>query len=156
MARDNQKHVNLYLPIDLYNRVVETELPMTTAIISGLEKLLDTQVDTNLLHEEYKPNSELVTSLQARIDTLEEQLKIKDSQINIIDSRMEDRIRSLEEQLRIKDSQLENKDSQLENKDSQLEKQAVHIQSLIQENSKLNTKLLPEVTKVKRPWWRFW
>lgn len=29
------------------------------------------------------------------------------------------------------------------------QKQAVHIQSLIQENSKLNTKLLPEVTEKK-------
>ncbi|HEY3362143.1 MAG TPA: hypothetical protein VGK06_10080 [Methanosarcina sp.] len=34
-------------------------------------------------------------------------------------------------------------------------KQAVHIQSLIQENSKLNTKLLPEVTE-KKAWWMFW
>jgi hypothetical protein len=34
--------------------------------------------------------------------------------------------------------------SQVTTKDSQLEKQAFHIQSLIQENSKLNIKLLPE------------
>lgn len=43
---------------------------------------------------------------------------------------------------------------QISAKDSQLEKQAVHIQSLIQENSKLNVKLLPENTK--KAWWKFW
>jgi len=31
----------------------------------------------------------------------------------------------------------------------------VHIQSLIPENSKLNTKLLPKVIE-KKPWWMFW
>jgi hypothetical protein len=43
-------------------------------------------------------------------------------------------------------------------KDSLIEKQAFHIQSLIQENSKLNVKLLPEAQEAKKdkPWWRFW
>jgi len=35
------------------------------------------------------------------------------------------------------------------------QKQAVHIKSLIQENSKLNTKLLEEVLE-KKTWCRFW
>jgi len=35
-------------------------------------------------------------------------------------------------------------------------KQAVYIQSLIQENSKLNMKLLPEITESKKSWWKFW
>jgi uncharacterized coiled-coil protein SlyX len=46
--------------------------------------------------------------------------------------------------------------SQVTTKDSQLEKQAFHIQSLIQENSKLNIKLLPENAEKSKPWWRFW
>ena len=37
-----------------------------------------------------------------------------------------------------------------------MHKQAVHIQSLIQENSRLNTKLLPEEIETKSPEWRFW
>lgn len=42
-------------------------------------------------------------------------------------------------------------------KNTQIEKQAYHIQSLIQENSRLNIKLLPENTVKKvKPWWRFW
>jgi TolA-binding protein len=43
-------------------------------------------------------------------------------------------------------------------KNTQLEKQAFHIQSLIQENSRLNIKLLPEAQEAKKvkPWWQFW
>lgn len=46
--------------------------------------------------------------------------------------------------------------AQLETKDSQIEKISFHIQSLISENSKLNLKLLPEKTKVRRKWFEFW
>lgn len=35
------------------------------------------------------------------------------------------------------------------------QKQAVHVQSLIQENSKMNMKLLPEITE-KKSWWKLW
>ncbi|MCO5382650.1 MAG: hypothetical protein NHB15_11590 [Methanosarcina barkeri] len=51
--------------------------------------------------------------------------------------------------------QLGKKDDQISQLNEVTQKQAVHIQSLIQENSKLNTKLLPEITE-KKPWWRFW
>jgi hypothetical protein len=51
--------------------------------------------------------------------------------------------------------QLSRKDEQISQLNEVTQKQAVHIQSLIQENSKLNTKLLPEVSESK-PWWKFW
>ncbi len=35
-----------------------------------------------------------------------------------------------------------------------MNKQAVHIQTLIRENSRLNLALLPENTESK-PWWKF-
>lgn len=41
-------------------------------------------------------------------------------------------------------------------KNTQIEKQAYHIQSLIQENSRLNVKLLPETSGEKKKWWKFW
>jgi len=46
--------------------------------------------------------------------------------------------------------------SQLSKKDEQIEKQSYHIQTLIQENGKLNIKLLPEKTEYHKPWWKFW
>lgn len=50
------------------------------------------------------------------------------------------------------------KDNQISIKDQQLDKQAFSLQSVIQENSRLNLKLLPESSetkKVKR-WYEFW
>ena len=88
MARENQKHLNLYIPNDLYTRVAQTGLTITTAVILGLEKLLDNSEDVNQ-PEENKPNSELVTSQQARIESLEEQLKVKDTQIEKLTDTMQ-------------------------------------------------------------------
>jgi len=60
-----------------------------------------------------------------------------------------------EKNLRIVDlqKQVGVKDEQIEKLNEAVEKQAVHIQSLIQENSRLNIKILPETTK--KPWWKF-
>jgi hypothetical protein len=52
-------------------------------------------------------------------------------------------------------TQLETKDEQITSLNEVTQKQAVHIQSLIHETSKLNMKLLPETTENK-PWWKFW
>jgi hypothetical protein len=81
MPRENQKHLNLYIPNDLYTRVSQTGLSITSAVILGLEKLIESHVDTNTSTEENKPNSELVASLHERIDSLEKQLNTKDGQI---------------------------------------------------------------------------
>lgn len=52
--------------------------------------------------------------------------------------------------------QLSRKDDQIRQLNEITQKQAVHIPSLIQENSKLNLKLLPETTENNKPWWKFW
>lgn len=49
------------------------------------------------------------------------------------------------------------KDNQISIKDQQLDKQAFSLQSVIQENSRLNLKLLPESTEPKqKKWFEFW
>jgi hypothetical protein len=50
------------------------------------------------------------------------------------------------------------KDNQISIKDQQLDKQAFSLQSVIQENSRLNIKLLPESpeTKKAKKWYEFW
>jgi len=62
----------------------------------------------------------------------------------------------LKGQITIKDNQITAKDNQIAIKDQQLDKQAFSLQSVIQENGRLNLKLLPESTGVKKPLWRFW
>ena len=63
----------------------------------------------------------------------------------------------LKGQITVKDNQIAAKDQQLAIKDQQLDKQAFSLQSVIQENSRLNVKLLPEApAEKKKPWYKFW
>jgi hypothetical protein len=48
------------------------------------------------------------------------------------------------------------KDNQIAIKDQQIDKQAFSLQSVIQENSRLNIKLLPDNAEKSKPWWKFW
>ncbi|MFZ2500146.1 hypothetical protein [Methanosarcina sp.] len=66
------------------------------------------------------------------------------------------RIEDLKTQIQALYDQLHVKDDQIEKLNENMHKQAVHIQTLIQENSRLNIKLLPESIEDKKPWWKFW
>jgi uncharacterized phage-associated protein len=66
------------------------------------------------------------------------------------------RIEDLKTQIKALYEQLHTKDNQISQLNEVTQKQAVHIQSLIQENSKLNMKLLPEITENNKPWWKIW
>ena len=96
-----------------------------------------------------EPNNKEMLQLQLRIQELQNQLNAKDES-------QKDRITDLKNQIQILQDQLHTKDEQIKDQNENMHKQAVHIQSLIQENSKLNTKLLPENTEYKKPWRRFW
>ena len=65
------------------------------------------------------------------------------------------RIEDLKVQIQTLYDQLHTKDEQIKDQNENMHKQAVHIQTLIQENSRLNVKLLPETTESKKAWWRF-
>lgn len=73
----------------------------------------------------------------------------------IVSQALRERIEDLRKQIDLMSDQLGKKDDQISQLNEATQKQAVHIQSLIQENSKLNTKYLPEVTE-KKPWWKIW
>lgn len=82
---------------------------------------------------------------------------IKPSENDVLVSRgLRDRIEDLRKQIDLMSDQLGKKDEQISQLNEVTQKQAVHIQSLIQENSKLNMKLLPENTENNKPWWKFW
>jgi chromosome segregation ATPase len=61
-------------------------------------------------------------------------------------------------QLDAANTQIEFLKEQIGVKDSLIEKQTFNIQSLIQENSRLNVRLLPEAHAAdkKKPFWKFW
>ena len=118
-------------------------------------KIKDLQARNEILVKELEklknkePNNKEMLQLQLRIQELQNQLNAKDES-------QKDRITDLKNQIQILQDQLQTKDEQIKDQNENMHKQAVHIQSLIQETSKLNTKLLPENTENKKPWWRFW
>lgn len=74
----------------------------------------------------------------------------------LVSQALRERIGDLRKQIDLISDQLGKKDDQITQLNEVTQKQAVHIQSLIQENSKLNMKLLPENTENNKRWWKFW
>lgn len=83
--RDNQKRLNVYIPLELYAQVEESEYTTTEAVILGLQRLFSKDQDIHQ-DETEKLNYELVMSL---IEDLKEQLRVKDSQIENKDRLLE-------------------------------------------------------------------
>lgn len=135
---EEKKRVTVAIPLQLHNELIDRGFGVTEGIIKGLELLLEPRKETDQTTQDNTAssfNQELLSSLQARITGLEEQIKVKDSQLESKDAQMDSRVSSLEEQLRVKDSQLE--------------KQAFHIQTML-------TQKAIEAPGAKKPWWRFW
>lgn len=149
---ESKKQVNAFIPIDLYEKLTQSGESQTVIITKGLE--LYFQAEKNAFNEQV---------LKAQLD--EKDRKIND--LVVFNENLRKLLQDNEEQhqARIDDmrSQFQASYSQLQTKDIQIEKltetvqaQEVNIQTLIQENSRLNIKLLPENTETKKPWWRFW
>jgi ATP-dependent RNA circularization protein (DNA/RNA ligase family) len=131
----------------------------TEAIIKGFERLVENEHNTNTRENAQELNSGLVASLQERIESLEEQMKVKDGsyheriedlkeQLKIKDSQQDARINDLLDQLKVKDQQLEKKDTHIENLTNTMQSQAINIHDII------NQKAI-EAPGAKK-WWKFW
>jgi DNA repair ATPase RecN len=136
---DDKIRVNGRVPRELYADISTYYANITTAINDALELLR--QEKTGQLHKDCSRNMQNdASSIQAQLDAAHMQLE------------------AFHMQLDAANTQVEFLKAQIGVKDSLIEKQSYHIQSLIQENSRLNVKLLPgaqEAKKVK-PWWQFW
>jgi len=140
---EEKKRINAFVPADLYEQVMSKGYTtITEAIIKGFERLLDNEQGTNTKDNVQKLNNGLVVSLQERIESLEEQLRVKDGNY-------QERIQDLKEQLKVKDQQLEKKDTQIENLTNTMQSQAINIHDI------LNQKTI-EAPGQKKPWYKFW
>lgn len=83
--REGQKRLNVFIPLELYAQVEESEYSTTEAVILGLERLF-AKDQGNIKEESDKLKNELVISL---IEDLKEQLRVKDSQIESKDRLLE-------------------------------------------------------------------
>ena len=182
----NKKRINVYIPNEMYVKIDESEYSLTDAIIKGLDLLFRSYKEDNNYEdnqdilqlqtrikdlqnvnetlikelEELKnkePENNNVLQLQeSKVKELQDQLKVKDDQIKVNDGFQKNIIEDLRNHIYLLDNQLRTKDDQIEKLNENMHKTAVHIQSLIQENSRLNTKLLSENTEKKKPFWKFW
>ncbi len=137
---------------DLDTRIHRFYNNMAPAIIEGLELLAATKEGAlspnGTTEDTIKDTEDKLVQLGDKVGELERQLGDKDKIIG-----------DKEKQLGDKDKEIEFLRSQITIKDQQLDKQAFSLQAVIQENSRLNLKLLPESTEVreiKKPWWKFW
>jgi hypothetical protein len=125
---DDKIRVSARIPKDLYDSVLK--------------------IDDNFTHA-------LITALTAFIEPKEKECQTDyDKNKTDYDKEKFDLIKG---QLDIMTAQVELLKGQITIKDQQLDKQAFSLQSVIQENSRLNLKLLPESTEPKKkPFWKFW
>jgi hypothetical protein len=145
--KEDRIRVNARIPKSLYDWVCSVYDNLSQAVNEGLETLKESKAadchteshktqqndiqDQNDIHAHTTISADVIPEQKARIEDMKSQ------------------VQELYEQLHTKDEQIEKLNENMH-------KQAVHIQSLIQENSRLNTKLLPEETGKKNPWWKFW
>lgn len=126
---------------ELYEKLVQSGESQTTVITKGIELYFGVSKSD--------PQPGLVQQLQLS-QLSEELLKLGDARI----SDLKQHIQDLNDQLHTEDMDNEKLNGTIAGLNINIENQAYHIQSLISENSKLNMKLLPEITESKRPWWK--
>jgi DNA repair ATPase RecN len=154
--RSDYKKIQVWVPLKIWNKVISMGYSSPTETVLKALQLLTTESQETPMSQDIGDLKARVEEKDVRIRELQEQMKVNDMhQQNRIDD-LKTQIQAFHDQLQVKDEQLHTKDEQIKDQNENMHKQAVHIQSLIQENSRLNTKLLPEETEKKNPWWRFW
>jgi hypothetical protein len=153
--RSNYKKIQVWVPLPLWKELESLGYSSPTdTVLKGLNLLtLNSQNTPMSLDGELRMR---VEEKDTRIKELQDQLKVKDDQIKVNDGHQKNRIEDLKNHIYLLDNQLRTKDDQIEKLNENMHKTAVHIQSLIQENSRLNTKLLQEP---KKSFWqslKFW
>ena len=135
-----KKQITARIPVELHDKCNALYDNMTDAIIAALEMLCNAERNANEsnCNANCNANEPVCNANESINGELHVRIEEKDILIN---------------ELRSQNSILA---GQLQTKDTQIEKQSYHIQSLIQENSRLNIKLLPESTEHKKAWYKFW
>jgi septal ring factor EnvC (AmiA/AmiB activator) len=154
--RSDYKKIQVWVPLKIWNKLISMGYSSPTeTVLKGLQ-LLTIESQNTPMSLNIGDLKARVEEKDARIRELQEQMKVNDiHQQNRIND-LKAQIQTFHDQLKVKDEQLHAKDEQIKDQNENMHKQAVHIQSLIQENSRLNIKLLPENAEKSKPWWRFW
>jgi chromosome segregation ATPase len=158
MAPDEDKiRVTARISNDLDTRIHRFYNNMAPAIIEGLELLAASKEctlspnDTNKNLEDTNDDTE---ELRAQLGDKDRTIGDKEKIIHDLERQLGDKVKNIGD----KEREIEFLKGQITIKDQQLDKQAFSLQSVIQENSRLNVKLLPDAQEAKKvkPWWQFW
>jgi predicted RNase H-like nuclease (RuvC/YqgF family) len=170
----SQKKIQCWIPLETWDRIVSMGYTSPTiAVTKAFEKLLKDPQQIPPASQEIPVESLEIPELKIKNEELERQIKnLKENLRKAPDSvelaQLHTRYEELEKynqalkkeldkQLGEKEKEVDFLKGQITIKDQQLDKQAFSLQSIIQENSRLNLKLLPENTEVKKkPFWKFW
>jgi len=170
--RSNYKKIQVWIPLPLWDELVSMGYSSpTNAVITALQLLTTKSQDTPVDSQDNPMSTELgelkirleekdarIGDIKLQVELLTEQLRkqnpIDEIRINELKENYHNRMEDFKKQIYSLDNQLRTKDDQIEKSNENAHKQAVHIQTLIQEISQLNVKLLPE--SAKKPWYRFW
>ena len=128
-TNDDKIRVSARINKDLYDNVLKIDDNFTHALVAALTTFVEPKEnDRQTGYDNIKTNND-----KTQFDLIRGQLDIMTAQVDYLKG-------------------------QITIKDQQLDKQAFSLQSVIQENSRLNIKLLPEApaAEKKRPFWKFW
>lgn len=153
---EDKVRVSARIPKELYDVCLQRYDNITNAINAGLELLRNRDSKINEDGCQTSEDGSSIRELKARVEEKDLRIGELQEQIKVNDGHQQARIEDLKAQIQTLYDQLHTKDEQIKDQNENMHKQAVHIQSLIQENSRLNIKLLPDATESKKAWWKLW
>jgi hypothetical protein len=181
MPPDEKRKIQAFVPVSIYNQIESFGFKsQNEAVNFAFVKLLESQtnnqdeskmiqVDSNLNQDE----SNMINQLQATLKETENkfnEFQVKnqaDSNLIIeLKTRLEEKEIQLRKDEKNQQDRIEDLKAEIQRLSDQLQKnteilnsQTVNIHGLIQENNRLNIKLLPESTTPKKSLWeslKFW
>lgn len=149
MASEEDKiRVTARISKELDTRIHRFYNNMAPAIIEGLELLAATKegiLSPNGTIENTEDTSHGTEDLEAQLGEKDWIIGDKDKIIGDLERQLGDKVKAIGD----KEKEIEFLKGQITIKDQQIDKQAFSLQSVIQENSRLNIKLLPETSAEK-------
>jgi hypothetical protein len=155
MAPEEDKiRVTARITKELDTRIHRFYTNMAPAIIEALELLAATKEGILSPNGTTENTNGDMGELKAQLGDKDKLIGDKDKTISDFERQLGDKIKTIGD----KDKEIEFLKGQITIKDQQLDKQAFSLQSVIQENGRLNLKLLPESpeTKKGKKWFEFW
>ena len=156
--REGQKRVNVYIPDDLYSRVLNSEYNMTEAKLAGLNKLLepvkedfDSKIDVSTKEESNTSNTERVVSLQNQIKILEERLSNSPDPVELAEVRVH--LEGINRLIEEKDERIKDLNREI----GGLQKEVDRLDMFAHYFKSTEVKQIEApATEKKKPFWKFW